>query len=197
MQYVVLQEEVAKMMQLPCDMEMSRKSGETKVFTLRRCDESDVDAIVKLQQDVYDALPDKSIFVNTKPEEFLESVKLDYCFCFMDGDEMAAFTLGVSGRVSYRNYGEYLDYDDEHLMKTTSMDTSFVSPKYRGFGLQKFFFELREEAAKEDGCTEAVTTIAPDNEFSLANAYKTGYEVVKTMTIYGGLERCILRKIFE
>ena len=53
------------------------------------------------------------------------------------------------------------------------------------------------EAAKEDGCTEAVTTIAPDNEFSLANAYKTGYEVVKTMTIYGGLERCILRKIFE
>ena len=185
------------MMKLPCDMEMSRKSGETKMFTLRRCTEEDIDAIVQLQQDVYDALPDKSIFVLTKPEEFKESVELDYCFCFMDGDVMVAFTLGVSGRVSYRNYGEYLDYDDEQLLKTASMDTSFVSPKYRGFGLQKFFFELREEAAKEDGCTEAVTTIAPDNEFSLANAYKTGYEIAETKEIYGGLKRCILRKVFS
>lgn len=184
------------MMKLPCEMEMSRKSGETRTFVLRQCHEDDVDAIVALQQAVYDALPDKSIFVLTKPDEFRESVELDYCFCFMDGDTMAAFTLGVSGRVSYRNYGEYLNYDEEHLKRTASMDTSFVSPEYRGFGLQKFFFELREEAAKEDGCTEAVTTIAPDNEFSLANAYKTGYEIAETQEIYGGLKRCILRKVF-
>ena len=36
------------MMKLPCEMEMSRKSGETKVFTLRRCDESDVDDVLEV-----------------------------------------------------------------------------------------------------------------------------------------------------
>ena len=110
---------------------------------------------------------------------------------------MIAFTLMVAARPGYRNYGEYLDYTPEQLAKTVSMDTSFVLPEYRGFGLQQFFFELREQAATELlGATEALTTIAPDNEYSLNNAYKTGYEEIRRMTIYGGLERCILRKVF-
>lgn len=185
------------MQNLPCEMTMKRKSGEEKTFLLRRCVPEDVDAIVALQAEVYDHIPDKKIFQNTEADEFAESIELDQCFCFMDGDVMAAFTLMVSGRPGYRNYGEYLKYTPEQLAKTVSMDTSFVLPAYRGFGLQKYFFELREQAAIDLlGATEALTTIAPDNEYSLNNAYKTGYEEVARMTIYGGLERCILRKVF-
>lgn len=184
------------MQKLPCEMTMRRKSGEEKTFLLRRCVPEDVDQIVALQDAVYDMIPDKNIFVKTNRDEFLESIELDYCFCFMDGDEMAAFTLGVSGRLGYRNYGEYLEYDEEHLLKTACMDTSFVAPNYRGFGLQKYFFDLREQAAIEHGETEALTTISPDNEYSLNNAYKSGYEEVARMTIYGGIERSILRKVF-
>ena len=184
------------MQKLPCEMIMERKNGEKKTFLLRRCVQDDVDRIVALQDEVYDALPDNTIFVKTSRDEFIESIDLDECFCFMDGDVMAAFTLMVSGRMGYRNYGEYLGYDEEQMKKTVSMDTSFVLPSYRGFGLQEHFFKLREEAAIELGATEALTTIAPHNEYSLNNAYKTGYKEIRRMSIYGGIERCILRKVF-
>ena len=185
------------MQKLPCEMKMKKKGGEEKTFLLRRCVPEDVDQIVALQDAVYEQIPDKKIFQKTGKEEFEESIELDQCFCFMDGDVMAAFTLMVSGRPGYRNYGEYLEYTPKQIAKTVSMDTSFVLPEYRGYGLQKYFFDLREEAAKDLlGATEALTTIAPDNEYSLNNAFKSGYEEVKRMTIYGGLERCILRKVF-
>ena len=185
------------MQNLPCEMKMKRKSGEEKTFLLRRCVPEDVDTIVALQDEVYDNIPNKEIFQKTTADEFAESIELDQCFCFMDGDVMAAFTLMVSGRPGYRNYGEYLGYSPEQMAKTVSMDTSFVLPVYRGFGLQKYFFELREQAAVDLlGATEALTTISPNNEYSLNNAYKTGYEEIKRMSIYGGLERCILRKEF-
>ena len=180
----------------PCEITMKRKSGEEKTFVFRQCTQEDVDAIVALQDAVYDALPDDTIFVKTNRDEFIESIDLDYCFCFMDGDVMAAFTLMVSGRMGYRNYGEYLDYDEERMLKTVCMDTSFVLPEYRGFGLQDYFFRYREKVAKEAGATEALTTIAPHNEYSLKNAYKSGYEEVRRMSIYGGIDRIILRKIF-
>ena len=185
------------MQKLPCEIIMKRHNGEEKTFILRRCVPEDLDEIVALQDEVYDYISDKKIFQKTEADEFAESIELDQCFCFMDGNKMIAFTLMVAARPGYRNYGEYLDYTPEQLAKTVSMDTSFVLPEYRGFGLQQFFFELREQAATELlGATEALTTIAPDNEYSLNNAYKTGYEEIRRMTIYGGLERCILRKVF-
>lgn len=185
------------MQKLPQSIEMRRKNGEVKEFVLRRCSAGDLDAIVALQDSVYNELEDKRLFVKTKREEFAESLQLDQCFCFMDAGRMAAFTLMVSGRSGYRNYGEYLGYSPEQMSKTVSMDTSFVHPDYRGYGLQKCFFDLREQVATEVlGAKEALTTIAADNIYSLNNARRSGYEEVKRMTVYGDLERCMLRKVF-
>lgn len=185
------------MQNMPCEITMKKASGEEKTFLLRRCVMDDVDAIVALQAEVYDHIPDKKIFQNTEADEFAESIELDQCFCFMDGDKMIAFTLMVAGRPGYRNYGEYLGYSEEQMAKTVSMDTSFVLPEYRGYGIQEYCFALREQAAREIlGAEEALTTISPDNAPSLNNAYKSGFEEVARMTIYGGLERSILRKVF-
>lgn len=185
------------MQKLPCEMTMKKRSGEEKTFLLRRCVPEDVDAVVELQAEVYEHIPDKKIFQNTERDEFLESIELDQCFCFMDGEKMIAFTLMVAPRPGYRNYGEYLDYSEEQMAKTVSMDTSFVLPEYRGYGIQEYCFALREQAARELlQADEALTTISPDNAPSLNNAYKSGYEEVARMTIYGGLERSILRKVF-
>ena len=185
------------MVKMPLSVVMEKKNGEEKDFILRRCCPDDLDAIVKLQDAVYDELEEKRLFVKTKREEFAESLELDQCFCFEDEGRMAAFTLMVAGRPGYRNYGEYLGYSPEEMAKTVSMDTTFVHPDYRGFGLQKYFFDLRERVATEVlGAEQALTTISSENVYSLNNARKSGFEEVKRVTIYGGLERCILRKVF-
>lgn len=184
------------MQEMPTGVVMRKKSGDEKEFVLRRCCIEDLDAIVDLQEAVYDALEEKTLFVKTKRDEFAESLELDQCFCFMDEDRMAAFTLMVAGRPGYRNYGEYLGYSPEEIAKTVSMDTTFVHPNYRGYGLQKYFFDLRERVAKEVlGAEQALTTISSENVYSLNNARRSGFEEIKRVTIYGGLERCILRKM--
>lgn len=180
--------------EVPCEMEMQRRSGEKKVFTLRRCVPEDVPAIVENQQRISDILPVKDFLYLTTAEDYAESVDQDVCFVFMDGDKMAAFTLMIANRVCWRNYGKFLEDTEEFQKKCVSMDTSFVMPEYRGFGLQKFFFAIREHEARKLGAEIALTKIHPDNEHSLANAYKSGFELVTVVDVWGGHTRAILRK---
>lgn len=182
------------MMQVPCEMEMERRDGEKKTFLLRRCTQEDVPAIVANQKIVSDNLENKDFLYLTSAEDYSDSVDNDVCFVFMDGDKMAAFTLMITNRICWRNYGYFIDDSEENLLKTVSMDTSFVMPEYRGFGLQKFFFSLREEVAREIGAEIALTKIHPDNKYSMNNAIKSGFEKVKQETVWGGYERVILRK---
>ena len=107
---------------------------------------------------------------------------------------MVGFTLLVRPRISYRNFGKYLEYDDEKLLKCVSLDTSFIMQEYRGFGLQDVFFKLRIEEGIALGAEEALSTISPDNEVSLKNAYANGFEVASKLEIYDGLERYILKR---
>ncbi len=183
-----------KIPEVPCEMEMTRRSGESKVFTLRRCVPEDVPMIVKNQQIISDGLPVKDFLYLTTEEDYAESVDNDVCFVFMDGDKMAAFTLMIANRVCWRNYGKFIEDTEEYQKKAVSMDTSFVMPEYRGFGLQKFFFAIREAEAMKLGAEVALTKIHPDNVHSLNNAYKSGFELVKTVEVWGGHMRAILKK---
>ena len=48
------------MQEMPTGVVMRKKSGDEKEFVLRRCCIEDLDAIVDLQEAVYDALEEKS-----------------------------------------------------------------------------------------------------------------------------------------
>lgn len=185
---------IVKLADLPCEIEMTRSSGESKKFLIRRCTQEDVPAIVENQQRVIDGLENKDFLYATSFEDYSESVDNDACFCFMDGDTMAGFTLMIANRICWRNYGKFIEDTEENQLRTASIDTSFVMPEYRGFGFQKFFFELREQAAREMGAEVLLTKIHPDNKYSLANAYKSGFELVVTKEVWGGHMRSILEK---
>lgn len=182
------------MRQPPYELKLDRKNGEQCTFLLREPTERDIPEIVRLQEIVYQNIPNKDIFRHTEEEEFRESIVEDRCFCVIHDSRMIGFTLMVKPRISYRNCGSYFDYDDEKLLECVTMDTSFILPDYRGFGLQDLFFQLRDEAGIELGAVEAFTTISPYNEYSLHNAHLNGFRVVKHLKMYGGFERCILRK---
>lgn len=180
---------------LPKLFSLTRSSGESMDFLLRRCTPEDLDAMLALQNEVYEGLPKKHVYVVTPREDLLESIAEDCCLTAVAANgKMAGFSVMVNPRISPRNYGTMLGYRDEQLLRCVSFDLTVVSSEFRGFGLQRFFVKKRLEQANAVGAREAFSTIAPDNEYSLNNLLACGFEVIERRTLYGGYDRCLLRK---
>ena len=186
------------MREIPYETVLTRKDGsDPRTFVIRACTPDDLAEVTALQDAVFDAVPDKSTYFMTREWELEESLRLDKCFCAVMDGAIVGLTMMVVGRPGSRNAGNYLEYDEERLLTCVTMEVSFIGPAARGYGLQQIFFALREETARALGAKEALTTISPDNEFSLNNALRSGYTIITEMELYGGLRRYILRKEFK
>ena len=173
---------------------LTDKSGEVHRLEPVRCGCADADRILALQEEVLRGMPDASLFACTSKEEIGESLREDWCLAAMDGGEMAAFTLMVVNRVSPRNAGTYLGYEEARLLKCVTYDTTFVHPRYRGLGLQRELGRLKDEAACALGAEEALATVSPENGPSLHNLLLRGFEVSGDRMLYSGVRRYIMRK---
>ena len=189
------------MRNLPYETVLTRKDGTSRTFRIRRCGHADLAAILVLQEKVYAGVEDKDTFALTSREQFAEMLEYDriYCAELTDGAApvMAGLTAMTVNRVCGYHAGKELGYGEERFLTSVCMEVTFIDASCRGYGIQQIFFGLREEAARELGARESLTTISPDNEYSLANALRAGYTVVTQTSMYGGLDRYILRKEFE
>ena len=173
---------------LPYETVLTRKDATSQVFRIRRCGPADLAAILALQEKVYAGVEDKDTFALTSREQFAEEEH---------APQMVGLTAMTVNRVCGYHAGKELGYGEERFLTSVCMEVTFIDASCRGYGIQQIFFGLREEAARELGARESLTTISPDNEYSLANALRAGYTVVTQTSMYGGLNRYILRKVFE
>jgi len=110
-----------------------------------------------------------------------------------DGERLAGiFTILIPG-LSEENYGYDLGFSEEELLRVVHMDTAAVHPDYRGLGLQKQLMQAAEKYVAEIGERILLTTVHPDNGYSLRNILQQGYTLEKQLPKYGSV-RCILRK---
>lgn len=81
------------------------------------------------------------------------------------------------------------------MQQTVYMDSAVVSPEFQGNHLQSRMLQNAEAQLKHQfqHCL-CLTTVHPDNRFSLNNMLKNGYEIQLTATLYGGLPRYVLLK---
>ena len=182
------------MCEYPKTITLSRSSGQEKEFLIRRCTEADLLDVTKLQLKVYEGLPDPGLYAPLEEEFVRESLLEDYCFGAYSEGRLAGFTMMVANRVSDRNYGSYVGYSEERQKKCVTMELSIVDSEFRGYGLQKLFVAIREEEARRAGATEALVSVAPDNEYSLANLINSGYVIIDTRPLHEGEIRHILSK---
>ena len=111
----------------------------------------------------------------------------------MDESRVAAvFSVLHPGLESY-NYGYDLGFSDEELQKVVHMDTAAVHKDYRGLGLQGRMVQIAEKSLEGQGSKILMSTVHPDNQFSLNNMLRQGYEIQLCVEKYGS-ERFILRK---
>ena len=182
---------------LPFRQELLNGKGEPEVIDFRRATTDDIDEVMKLQDIIVEALPDKDLFQTATREEYLVQLAEDFCMIAECNGQTAGFSVLVPNDPDNpRNYGKYLNYDREQLARTASLDLTIVDPAFRGRGIQRMFNKLRIGAAVEMGATEGLCSISPDNPYSYRNFLVLNFEIIETRKMYGGKERYILRKEF-
>ena len=111
----------------------------------------------------------------------------------MDESRVAAvFSVLHPGLESY-NYGYDLDFTEQELLKVVHMDTAAVHKDYRGLGLQGRMVQIAEKSLAGQGSKILMCTVHPENQFSLNNMLRQGYEIQRRVEKYGS-ERFILQK---
>lgn len=184
-------------MNVPCMIPCKNANGIEVPFEFRRCTAEDLAAIFALQERVVGALPTPELFARTTEAELAESLELDFCLGAYADDRLAMVSIMVTNRISPRNLGICLGYEEARLLQTVTYDTTFVDPAFRGYGLQRLSFRFKDAEAAVLGAREALATVAPGNDASLRNLLANGFAEADRQSLYGGLDRMILRKTLE
>lgn len=155
----------------------------------------DVEALDKLMQKINSSIDDKSIF----SADDLDSIKRHIedegrIVAAYNGDRLVSFFMLRYPKDAADNLGLDLKYDQEALSLVAHMESIVVDFDYRGYGLQQILMTKGEEIAAAEGYKYLLCTVSPDNPYSLNNALKRGFEIVKTKEKYGGFMRHILCK---
>ncbi len=172
---------------------MTEKTARPGEFPVRKCTDADLDAIMALQETVYNALENKELFVTSSREEnAVNLVEPNFILGCFNGEQLIAYcSLAVPGE-NNDNLGWDLGWQPEKVRSCARLDTVAVHPDYRG-GIQQRLMHRALAFAAENRCIQCIlTTVSPQNKYSLHNVQAMGFEILMKKLKYGGKERFIL-----
>lgn len=161
---------------------------------IKECTLEDLDSIMELQERICAGMNEPDWFVATSREEniiFLTSPNT--IIGVFDGDKIIAFGSLVFPGMDSSNLGWDLEWPEEKALHCATLDTIVVDSDYRGLGLQRKLIQLCVEYARKimPECI-VLTTICPDNIYSLRNGLAEGFEILMRKIKYTGVDRYIL-----
>ena len=173
-------------------MEKYTKSPTT--FKFRKCTASDLNAVMALQETVYQGIKNKDVFVPSNREQNQGFLKAPgFIFGCFDGAKLIAYSSLVIRGNNPDNLGWDLGWPQEKVLSCALLDTIVVHPVYRGNHLQQRLIEYTLKILRENPSMKyLLTTVSPQNQYSLHNVQAMGFEIVLKKMKYGGKERFIL-----
>ena len=164
-------------------------------FEYRIAKNSDVETLDALMQKVNRSIEDKAVFSADDLESIQRHIEEEgRIVAAYDGDKLVSFFMLRYPKAASDNLGLDLGYEKEDLNLVAHMESIVVDFDYRGHGLQQILMAKGEEIAVSEGYKHLLCTVSPDNPYSLNNALKRGFKIVKTKEKYGGFMRHILYK---
>ena len=160
---------------------------------LRRCQLSDLQAVIDLNETIYAALPDKSVLRHNSPEMIASCLEEpNVTLGIWDGEVLVAIGMLYVPQCIEEDHAHDLDLQGD--FKSANQKLFLVREGYRGQGLQRQLIREVEKIAVARGFNLLCTTCAPNNAFSINNFLKEGYLYAKTEMKYGGLVRNLYYK---
>ena len=146
---------------------------------IRKCQSSDLQSIIELNETIYAALPDKSILRHNSPEMIASCLEEpNVTLGIWDGNLLVA--IGMLYVPQCLEEDHFHDLGLQGSFKSANQKLFLVREGYRGLGLQRQLIRQVEQIAVKRGYTLLCTTVAPNNEFSINNFLKEGYVNAKT-----------------
>lgn len=163
---------------------------------IRPCTIQDLEDVMDLQKRILDGMEEKEWFAETsrtENEKFFQKPNL-LLGIYAEERLIAYGSIGFLEK-DRENLGWDLGWPEEKVANCANLDTIVVDPDFRGRGLQRLLISLCTEQARtiKPGGT-ILTTICPDNRYSMRNAEKEGFEILLRTRKYGGKDRYILGK---
>ncbi len=163
---------------------------------IRPCTTQDLNDVMNLQKRILDGMEEKEWFAKTsrtENEKFFQKPNL-LLGIYAEERLIAYGSMGFLEK-DQENLGWDLGWPEEKVRNCTNLDTIVVDPAFRGKGLQRLLISLCiEQARKVKPGGTLLTTICPDNRYSMRNAEKEGFEILLRTKKYGGKDRYILGK---
>lgn len=160
---------------------------------LRRCNLTDLQTVIDLNEMVYAALPDQSVLRHNSPE-MIASCLEEPNVTLGIWDENVLVAIGMLYVPQCIEEDHFHDLDLQGEYKPANQKLFLVREGYRGLGLQRKLIREVEKVAIARGFNLLCTTVAPNNDFSINNFLKEGYVYAKTEEKYGGLVRNLYYK---
>lgn len=163
----------------------------TDNLLIRKCNSTDLEALLRLQETVYSALPDKSqLRLNTKDmlASCLQSPHT--CLGAFNGKELVAIAILYVPTDEAEDIAHCINI----TQRAANLKLVLVDPRFRGLGLQQKLMNMLEREAAGQHFEVLCCTCSPDNEYSIRNVVSCGYRFAATQEKYGGLKRNIYYK---
>ena len=160
---------------------------------IRKCNLSDFQSVVDLNETIYAALPDQSVLRHNSPEMIASCLKEpNVTLGIWDGELLVA--IGMLYVPQCIEEDHFHDLELEGNYKSANQKLFLVREGYRGLGLQRQLIREVEKIAMSRRYNLLCTTVAPNNTFSINNFLAEGYVYAKTEQKYGGLVRNLYYK---
>lgn len=167
-----------------------------KHITIKRAEQSDVDAIMELMEEAVNTVKVSDWFLPDDRQYVSEHIS-DRGFTLKavnSSNEILGFFIVDLPEGLKHNLGYDLNYNDDKIRKVAHMDYAVVKSSARGLGLQRRFFEEAEKRLADTTYEYFLGTVHPDNIYSRTNFIKAGYREARQMPKYGGMPRIIMEK---
>lgn len=160
------------------------------------CTIEDLEAVMELQRKISAAMEQKEWFAETSREENRKFFKApNLVLGVYDQDRLIAYGSMGFLEEDPENLGWDLEWEKDTVLGCANLDTIVVDPDYRGCGLQRELIRRCVERAQEEKPEgKILTTICPENVYSMRNAQAEGFEILLRTKKYGGKDRYILGK---
>lgn len=139
--------------------------------------------ICELQQEVYESLDDQSILqpLSTEEFEFILNGNGMMIGAYV-GKELIAFRALLNPPIDDEHLGYDCGIDERQFHRVLYQEISNVSPKYRGYGLQKILAKVIMDQIDLENYDYVCSTVKPYNIPSLKDKFSQGL-VIKGLKI--------------
>lgn len=158
----------------------------------------DASEVMKVIQTVYEQMEHKEWYAIDDEDYYAHYLEAEHGIGYKAVEEETYSMVGLFIALIPDKKEVNLGYDaglsEAECQQTAVMETAAVLPAYRGENLQYRLMQAAEQDLRKLGFRYLTATIHPENQYSLRNALKQGYEIVNTKEKYGGYLRHILCK---